>query len=91
MDKRIPDSIQPKRKSVFWTAVLSLILPGLGFVVAERIGLFIVALILACISTAATTILIGFFMLPVVWLWGIIHPVILVRRHNAALSFSTPK
>lgn len=71
-------------KSPALAAVLSALIPGLGQVVYGRIGAGVAFFSFLLLSLLLTVLIIGFLLLPVVWIWAMVDAYRGNQRWNLA-------
>lgn len=76
-----PVQIQPRSPAV--GIILSFFIPGLGSMYAGSGGVGTIILVSYLISWLLTLVFIGFILVPVVWIWGMIHGHMAAVRWNA--------
>ena len=59
-------------KSAGLAILMSFFVIGLGSMYAGKVGKGVMLLVAAVISAILTTVLIGFVLLPVFWIWGMV-------------------
>ena len=79
-----PNQPQPgvAAKSPGIAVLLSFLIPGAGHLYANAVGQGLILLVLLALGWATTPILVGFFILPVVYLWAMIGSYISVTNFN---------
>ena len=73
-----------KPRSPCLALVLSLFCPGLGSFYGGQPGMGVFLIVAMLISLAATTVIVGFFLVPVVWVFAMWHAFHAVKDWNAA-------
>lgn len=73
-------------KSTGIAVILAVLVPGLGHIYLGRIGEGIMYLILAFVFGALIILLIGFILLPILWIWQIYDAYNKANQYNAAVQ-----
>jgi TM2 domain-containing membrane protein YozV len=70
----------PRRR---WLGVLiSFFIPGLGSIVNGSVGMGVLILVIWLIGVALTFVLVGFYIILVAWVWGLVDGVLSADRRN---------
>jgi TM2 domain-containing membrane protein YozV len=64
-------------------ALASFFVPGLGSMIAGRVGKGIAILVCSILAMISTLLVIGFVLAPAVWIWGMVAGFGDMRRWNA--------
>jgi TM2 domain-containing membrane protein YozV len=78
---RPPVHVAPKSPGL--AVFLSFLIPGLGSMTSGSGGVGTLILVSYIFSWLLTTLVIGFVLVPVVWIWGMIHANSAAVRWNA--------
>jgi TM2 domain-containing membrane protein YozV len=79
-------AVSLNRKSAGAAAVLSILFTGAGQWYCGRIGRGFAFLGAAVVSWVLAWVLIGFLLLPIVWIWALIDAISLANQHNQRLT-----
>jgi TM2 domain-containing membrane protein YozV len=79
-------TVSLNRKSAGVAALLSLLLTGAGQWYCGRIGRGFAFLGAAVVSWVLLWVLVGFLLLPIVWIWAIVDAMSLANQHNQRLT-----
>ena len=72
-----------QRASMFWGIVLSIILPGAGFLLIRKGGMFALYMILYAICIMLVLFWgVGLFFIPPVWIASLIHTIVAISGNN---------
>jgi TM2 domain-containing membrane protein YozV len=74
---------QVAAKSPGLALVASFFIPGLGSLINGSVGIGIAIFVSYCVAWALTLVLIGFILVPAVWVWGMIDAYQGARNWNA--------
>ena len=74
-------------RSPILTAILSLIVAGLGQIYNCQIGKAVIFIVIQLINGALTAVLIGWLLLPIVGLWAMIDAYMTAKRNNERYGF----
>lgn len=74
------------QKSAGVAAILSVLLVGAGQMYCGRVGRGLAFFGAAVVSGLLTFVLIGFLLIPVVFIWALVDAIGLANRHNALLA-----
>lgn len=77
-----PPQVAPKSPAL--AAFASFLVPGLGSLIIGRVGMGITILCVWLLSWVLVLFVIGLFMLPVVWIWGMIDAYVGAQSWNRA-------
>jgi len=79
-------AVSLNRKSAGVAAILSLLFTGAGQWYCGRIGRGFAFLGAAFVSWVLLWLIIGFLLLPIVWIWALIDAISLANQHNQRLA-----
>jgi TM2 domain-containing membrane protein YozV len=80
----MPQQPQVAPKNAGLALFASFFIPGLGSMMVGRVGIGVTILCLYVLSWGLTVVLIGFFMIPAVWIWGMIDAYMGAQNWNRA-------
>jgi TM2 domain-containing membrane protein YozV len=77
-----PAHVMPKNPLLY--LVVSLFIPGVGTMAAGRVGWGVLILASYIVAGLLTLVLVGFVLVPAVWIWGMVDAYQTAKKWNAA-------